>query len=107
MNRIFLLMTITSLGASGCMTLTPVGPITTKMFPPLPSPQSASMDAASKPMLPPGPPPAAPTFLIGPGEVGTSDGHDAARRLARELEADRNALEAMPNYAEVSTVGAK
>ena len=107
MTRLALLALAIPFVGSGCLTLTPVGPITTKMFPPLPPPQGGAMDAANKPMLPPGPPPPTPTFLIGPGEVGTSDGKDAARRLAREIEADRAGLEAMPNYAEVSTVGGK
>lgn len=90
---------------TGCLSLTPVGPLGKTLFAgktPPPGSAADKDDAGPSAALPPAPPPPAPTLLVTPGEVSAANAPDAARRLAQELAADEKAEGAMPSYAEVS-----
>ena len=92
-----------ALSQTGCLSLTPVGPLGKTLFAgKTPPPGAADKDDASPAAAPPpAPPPPAPTLLVTPGEVSAANAPDAARRLAQELAADEKAEGAMPSYAEV------
>lgn len=109
---VLLLLTAPALAATGCLTLTPVGPMA-KTFgttepPTKPAPGvtvTTAQDAPTGgPVLQPAPPPPAPALLVTPGEVTRSNYEDAVSRLKEEFRADRQAMESMPRYAEVSVV---
>lgn len=107
MTRLLLLGGL--VGACGCVGVRPVGPMA-DVFPKAPPPKAAKVGEAkdgSAPALVPAPPPPAPALLVSPGEVSEATAEDMAKKLEQELDADRNAMDAMPRYAEVSVVGKK
>lgn len=100
------------LGAVGCVSFKPVGPLAKNFSPPPSSndPVEAAIkvspvkDAPSGPMIQPAPPPPAPRTDVTPGEVTDQNTGEIIKRLQAELEADRRAAEAMPRPSEVSVV---
>lgn len=98
------------IAAPGCMTITPAGPLA-KIMKPAPKPDATvaakPADASTKPMPPNAPPPPAPAFRVAPGEVSAANHADIARRLEEEMQQDRAAMDALPQYAEVSVVGGR
>lgn len=99
------------LAGAGCVHLQPVGPLAgtfgAKEPPatsPAPNVKATAAREAPKPVIQPAPPPPPPALLVTPGEVTEANYQDAAHRLMREMEADREALEAMPRYSEISVI---
>ena len=111
-RTLLVLLTAPALAATGCLTLTPVGPMAktlgTSEPPTQPAPGvtvTAAQDAPpGGPVLQPAPPPPAPALLVTPGEVTKANAADAASRLQEEFRADRRTMESMPRYSEVSVV---
>lgn len=109
---LLLLLVAPALTSAGCLTLTPVGPMAATLgsSPPATSPAAGvtvtpAQDApAGGPVIQPAPPPPVPALLVTPAEVTRSNSNDAASRLEAEFRADRQAMETMPRYAEVTTV---
>lgn len=96
--------------ATGCLHIQPVGPMAgafgpgkpptapgVKVTPPKDAP-------AGGPVLQQPPPPLPPAILVSPGEVSQSNYPDAMARLKEEMRSDRQAMDSMPRYAEVSVV---
>lgn len=113
MRKLLLLAAFSAaLGSTGCLSIQPVG-IMAKHLGTRPAPSKSAdgatvmpaSDAAAGPQLAKAPPPPTPSFLVTPGEVTAATAADAAARLIKEMDADRQALSTFPNYAEVSTVG--
>lgn len=113
--KTFLLLTAFAAlsSATGCLTLQPLGPMA-KALGTKPGPTksaetgalvTAAQDSAGGPILQKAPPPPIPAFLVTPGEVTAATAPDAVARLIREMEADRQALDSFPKYAEISVVG--
>ena len=101
-----ILVAAVAVSNTGCLTLTPVGPMA-RWLGAKPRPTTgpdAIADATSKPMPPPAAPPPLPTLLVTPGEVTAANHPDIVAKLKREMDADAKALETLPQYAEVSTV---
>lgn len=106
MNKLVLGL-LTLLPGVGCVTLQPVGPLTTGPTSASPAPGvtvTAPKDVASTPIIQPAPAPAPPALLVTPGEVTDANHADAARRLMEELEADRRSMEATPRPAVISVI---
>ena len=100
MIRLFLLaMFLTSFG-TGCMTITPVGPMA-KMFPPKEKKEEA---AVPEPIVTQAPRPVPPAMLVTPGEVTEGNYQQAIEKLKQEMEQDRRSLEAMPKTSEISAM---
>ncbi len=105
----FLLLGLLAAPAFGCTSLKPVGPIVGKSTPTRTAQQpnavvTSPRDIAAMPSFADAPPPPAPTRSVTVGDVSTETGHDAAKKLMQELDRDRKATEAMPNYAEISRI---
>lgn len=91
--------------AVGCLQFRGTGPIfgegTGGPPPPVPT------DALGAPIIPEAPPPPAPSNLISAGEIDATNHADAVKKLAEELEQDRQAAERFPNYSSVSRIERK
>lgn len=101
-----------ALGSTGCTTVQPVGVMAKYLGTKPAATRTAdgatvlpAADAPAGPLTRKAPPPPTPSFLVAPGEVSAATAPDAVARLLKEMDADRQALAAFPNYAEVSTVG--
>ena len=93
----------------GCMTFKPVGPLLGKNEAKRSSTEPNAIvttpkDVGAMPMFEDAPPPPAPTRGVTVGDVTPGSAYDAAKKLKQELDQDRKAVEAMPNYVEVSHV---
>ena len=109
MKRLILLGLLAA-PAIGCTSLKPVGPFANS------APKTTTVgpnaivtgpkDIGTMPQFQDGPPPPAPIRSVTPGDVTPTTGHDAAKKLMQEIEADRKAGEAMPNHVEISRVPA-
>ena len=112
MMRTAFVFSALALGASGCVTLTPVGPLAQSLGPPpeavapidAGAKVTAPRDVAAKPMIQPAQPPAPPVTDVTPGEVTADNTAEIMQRLQAELDADRRAAEAMPRPSEVSVI---
>jgi len=108
MKRILLLGVLAALTV-GCNSFKPVGPIIGKNTPKRSAAQpnavvTSPKDIGAMPTFADAPAPPAPTRNVVPGDVTTEGANDAAKKLMLELEQDRKAVAAMPNYTEVSHV---
>ena len=108
MKRILLLGLLVA-PAVGCSSFKPVGPIIGKNAPARSAAQpnavvTSPRDLGAMPTFADAPPPPAPTRNVVPGDVTTEGANDAAKKLMFELEQDRKAAAAMPNFTEVSHV---
>ena len=98
------------LGGLGCVHLQPVGPITnpsgtaSSAEAPMKVKVSEAKDVAQLPTVRPAPPPPPPAVYVTPGEVTEANHREKVRRLLDEMEADRQAMEAMPRPSEVSVI---
>ena len=105
----FLLLGLLAAPALGCTSLKPVGPLIGKSTPTRSVDQpnaivTSPRDIGVMPMFEDAPPPPPPTRGVTVGDVTPGDAHAAAKKLMQELEQDRKAADAMPNYTEVSRV---
>ena len=105
----FLLFALLAAPAVGCTGIKPIGPLTTKNAPARSVTQpnaivTSPKDIVAMPAFEDAPPPPVPTRSVTVGDVTPSGAHDAAKKLMLELDQDRKATDAMPNYAEVSRV---
>ena len=108
MKRILLLGVLAALTV-GCSSFKPVGPIIGKNAPSRSATQPNTVvttpkDIGAMPTFADAPAPPAPTRNVVPGDVTADGANDAAKKLMLELEQDRKAVAAMPNYTEVSHV---
>lgn len=110
MKRI-LILALALVPSFGCM-FKAVGPLAGKGGTPVRSSTNpnaiatAPKDIAAMPVIPDAPPPPAPLRTVNTGDVTPETAHDAATKLRKELQQDRAATEAMPNYTEVSRIPA-
>ena len=116
MRTLALLLLTAAVGGTGCVTLTPVGPMAKTLGAPADGTRVTAEGARVKeltgkasagPLLRPAPPPTPPAMLVTPAEVTDANPGRAAQRLTEELEADRKAAEGMPRYGELSVVRAR
>jgi len=112
MKRFLVLLVIVA-PTTGCMTLTPVGPLAgafTSARPVAGSGASrapivtAPMDVAAMPPAQDAPPPPRPAFLVGPEDVNESTARDVERKLTSELDQDRRSARQIAPTSEVSTI---
>jgi hypothetical protein len=103
MNRILAIAVAAVLGGSGCLHVTPVGPMAKMLGT---DEKKPSIDGAkpspTDPITVPAPKPVPPAMLVTPGEVSDQNPQDATKKLMEEMEQDRRSMESMPRPSEVS-----
>lgn len=97
MTRALLLIMLANLG---CMNVRPVGVLADA----LPTPKPKVETVVPEPVVRQAGKPTPPALYVTPGEITAANAAEAAKRLQQELDTDRRAMEAMPQYSEVSTV---
>ena len=97
----------------GCMHLQPVGPMAATLGVKEPTTNPSSLTTPSipeptpEPQMIPAPTPPAPSLLVTPEEIDSSNADEMIQRLKKELETDRQAIDAMPNYSIVSQLSGR
>lgn len=96
--RKLLLGTLALLPAVGCMQFRPVGIL---------DPEGLASRPPEVAPPPEAPPPPAPVQLLSASDIDPDKPHEAVRKLAEEIDADRKAVDQFPNYPRVSQVKTK